>query len=92
MRYPRIVVEVRSPSSIGEEWENKLFEYRDTASIEHIVIIESETRSVRSYVREEEWQWRQEPTLVGDGVLAFRVGVNMTLDEIYQWTSLANDS
>ncbi len=91
MRYPRIVVEVRSPSSIGEEWENKLFEYRDTASIEHIVIIESETRSVRSYVPDEEWQWRQEPTLVGDGVLTFRVRVDMTLDD-YQRTSLSSSA
>jgi Uma2 family endonuclease len=92
MRHPRIVVEVRSPSNVGEQWENKLFEYRETASIEQIVIIESEARSVRSYVRDDEWQWRQEPTVVGDGVLVFRVGVEMTLQEIYRRTSLANEA
>jgi Uma2 family endonuclease len=92
MRFPKIVVEVRSPSNVGENWENKLFEYRDTASIEQMVIIESETRSVRSYVRDDERQWHQEPTLVGDGVLVFRVGVEMTLDEIYWRTSLAKDA
>ncbi len=44
MRHPRSVVEVLSPSNVGAKWENKLFEYRDTPSIEQIVIIESETR------------------------------------------------
>jgi Uma2 family endonuclease len=90
IRHPRIVVEVRSPSNVGEKWENKLFEYRDTPSIEQIVIIESETRSVRSYTRDEHWGWQQEPTIVGEGVLAFRVGVEVTLDEIYRRTSLDN--
>ena len=93
MRHPRIVVEVRSPSNVGAKWENKLFEYRDTTSIEQIVIVESETRSVRSYVRDDEWQWREEPTLVDDGVLAFRVdAAEITLDEIYWRTSLAKDA
>ena len=81
MRHPRIIVEVRSPSNAGERWENKLFEYRDTPSIEQIAIVESETRSVRSYVRDEQWQWQQEPTLAGDGVLTIRIGVEMTLSE-----------
>lgn len=93
MRFARIVVEVRSPSNVGAKWENKLFEFRDTTSIEQIVIIESETRSVRSYVRDDEWQWREESTLVGDGMLAFRVDdARMTLDEIYWRTSLAKDA
>lgn len=89
MKHPRIIIEVRSPSNVGEKWENKLFEYRDTHSVEQIVIIESETRSIRSYARDADWQWRQEPTIVGDGVLTFCLGVELTLDEIYRRTSLA---
>jgi hypothetical protein len=43
-------------------------------------------------VRDGEWQWSPEPTLVGDGVLAFRVGVEITLDEMNRRTSLDTPS
>jgi Uma2 family endonuclease len=93
MRHPRIIVEVRSPSNSGEKWENKLFEYRDTQSIEQLVIIESETRYVRSHLRDETGRMQRQPAIIGDGILVFpTVHVEMTLDEIYRRTSLDNES
>lgn len=49
LRHPRIVVEVRSPSNSGKEWDAKLLEYWNTSSIEKLVIIETDERGAESY-------------------------------------------
>jgi len=89
VKRPRIVIEVRSPSNSGREWEEKLFEYRDTGSIEQLVIVESETRSVTSYVRGSDGAWKPGITSIGEGFVEFpAVGVSVSLDEVYCGTSL----
>jgi Uma2 family endonuclease len=87
---PRIVVEVRSPSNDDQEWKDKLEEYRNTPSIEQIVIIESETRAIASLNRDARGLWQPIISVIGNGSLWFpTVGFVMTLDAIYRRSSLA---
>jgi len=87
---PRIVVEVTSPSNAGRDWDIKLFEYWNTASIEHLMLIGSLERETTSYLRGADGRWLPPETLTNDGVLAFPfVGVTMTFAQIYRHTSLA---
>lgn len=89
MKHPHIIVEVRSPSNYGTEFEEKLFEYRDTPSIRQPAIVESEKRFVRSYARDAAGRRRLEEATVA-GVVRFpTAGVEMTFAEIYRRTSLA---
>ncbi len=87
---PRIVVEVRSPSNDDQEWKDKLEEYRNTPSIEQIIIIESTTRAITSRNRDARSSWQPDITVIGNGSLWFpAIGFVMTLDAIYRRSSLA---
>ena len=89
MEQPRIVVEVISPSNSGRAWNAKLFEYANTPSIEQLVLIESLERHVTSHVRDADGNWLK-PIIITEGTLEFTpIGVTMTLDKIYEDTSLA---
>jgi Uma2 family endonuclease len=89
VKHPRVIVEVRSPSNTGRVWEEKLFVYRDTRSVEQLVIVESETRAVTSYLRDPAGVWQPGTTVIGEGDVAFpSVGVTLGLAESYRGTSL----
>jgi Uma2 family endonuclease len=89
VKHPRIVIEVRSPSNVGRQWEEKLFGYRETPSIEQLIIIESESRSITSYLRDDRGYWQPGETTIGEGAVALPgVEVELTLKEIYRRTSL----
>jgi Uma2 family endonuclease len=85
---PRIVVEVVSPSNSGRDWNDKLFEYWNTPSIQQLVLIESLSRHVTSHVRDVDGKW-QKPIALNEGTLEFSpIGISMTLNNIYRNTSL----
>ncbi len=87
---PRVVVEILSPSNYGHDWNAKLFEYWNTASIEQLVLIDAQARHVTSNVRDADGTWL--PPLIhrNDGVLDFTpLAVSMTFEKIYANTSLA---
>jgi Uma2 family endonuclease len=89
VKHPRIVIEVRSPSNVGKKWEEKLFGYRETPGIEQLVIIESEARSITSYLRDDRGYWLPGETTIGEGAIILpSVQVELTLREIYRRTSL----
>jgi Uma2 family endonuclease len=90
MEEPRIVVEVISPSNSGREWNEKLFEYANTLSIEQLILIESLERYVTSHVRDANGIWQRPVILINEGTLEFSpIGVTITLAKIYEDTSLA---
>lgn len=87
---PRIVVEVTSPSDAGREWDLKLFEYWNTDSIEHLILIGSLERETTSYLRGADGRWSPPATLADNGELALPlIGVSMSFAQIYRNTSLA---
>jgi Uma2 family endonuclease len=91
LKHPSIVVEVRSASNSGKEWDAKLLEYWSTSSIGQLVVIETNERGEESYCRDADRVW-QPPILstLGNGVLVFPgVALEMTLDEVYRRTTLA---
>lgn len=87
---PRIVVEVTSPSNAGREWDLKLFEYSNTDSIEHLVLIGSLERETTSYLRGGDGRWLAPVTVTNDGLLELpRIGLTITFAQIYRNTSIA---
>jgi Uma2 family endonuclease len=90
LKFPRIVVELRSPrSNTGSVWETKLLEYSSTPIIEQLVLIEAESRAVASYLRDTAGGWQPPIVTIGNGTLVFAgIDVTMTLDEIYRRTTL----
>jgi Uma2 family endonuclease len=93
VRHPKIVVEVRSPkSNRGKEWDAKLFEYWGTPSIEQIVIVEAEARAASSFLRSSTGIWHPVIDIGECERLSFPlVDLSMTLDEVYQFSSLASE-
>jgi Uma2 family endonuclease len=90
LMHPRIVVEVRSSSHSGKEWDAKLLEYWNTSSIGQLVVIETDERGAESYWRDADRVWQPPISTIGDGVLVFPgIALEMTLDEVYRRTTLA---
>jgi Uma2 family endonuclease len=79
---PRVVVEVLSPSTEKEDRTTKLDFYDGLPGVETILLVWQDQRRVR--LRERVAEGWQERDLIGSGTVRIeRLGVELTLDEIY---------
>jgi hypothetical protein len=63
--------------------------YWNTSSIEQLVLVDSLERHVTSYVRDTDGIWQPETSISQADLLLVPVKIRMSLDKIYQNTSLA---
>jgi Uma2 family endonuclease len=78
---PVLIVEVVSPSTERTDKHEKLFAYRNLASLEEYVLVHQEIRQVWVYRRSSGW----EKEVVNEGeVWLASVGVSLSLDAVYR--------
>lgn len=81
---PSIAFEVLSPSTRTRDFSEKVPDYRDTESMQQIVLVEPDERKLYVWTRTNSG-WRQSepgPTTVALDLPS--LGVSLTLDEIYE--------
>ena len=85
---PALVVEVLSDSTETYDRGAKLDAYREVPSVREVVLVRQDRRAVSAYRRDDDGRWTIED-LGGAGTLALQsVGVDVTLDDLYEGTGL----
>jgi Uma2 family endonuclease len=84
---PIVVIEVISPSTEREDRGRKKFDYFATPSIQQYAIIEQDARRVDLYTRSGD-RWTDEIVEGGAALTLSSIGVEITLDAIYEDTEL----
>lgn len=85
-RMPRLIVEVLSPSTAKEARTDKLDFYKSLPSVEAVLLVWQDKRRVQLNTRRDEGWLAQD--LIGGTVELPRLGVALTLDEIYAGVEL----
>jgi Uma2 family endonuclease len=83
---PIVVVEVLSPSSLGDDAGEKRFDFQSLASLQAYVIAAQDARCVKVYRRTERGEWRDEPEVYrgGERFELPRLTRAIAVDEIYE--------
>ncbi|MCC6899338.1 MAG: Uma2 family endonuclease [Polyangiaceae bacterium] len=64
---PRLVLEVLSPSSEGNDEGDKRIDFQTLASLQAYVLVHQDQRRIRVYTRDAGGGWRGEPSELGEG-------------------------
>jgi Uma2 family endonuclease len=81
---PSVAFEVLSPSTRTRDFSEKVPDYRDTDSMQQIVLVEPDERKLHVWTRSEKG-WRQsEPGAASAALDLPSLGIALTLDEIYE--------
>lgn len=86
---PKVVVEVLSPSTAGYDRSGKFEAYRDLASLQEYILVETESHRVETFRRMEDgaWQVRFYDDLKG-AVRVMSLGIEISMAEIYRGVTL----
>ncbi len=86
IRYPRVVVEVLSPTTEATDRGKKAAYYRACPTIQEYVMVDSEEIFVEVHRREERWTINTfEP---GDTIILESLGIQFPIEDAYEGTSL----
>ena len=91
IRYPSFVVEVLSPGTEARDRGEKSLEYRACPSIQEYLLISSSFTIVELFRREKHGFWALYTLGLEDSVELTSLGVQFSVAEIYQDTSLVED-
>ena len=82
---PTLVAEIASPSTREFDAVEKVDEYRNVASLRHILLVEPEAVHVRAFVRDEAGSWTMHRHTDLDDVLDLAaIGAHLGLRDIYE--------
>jgi Uma2 family endonuclease len=82
---PSLVVEVLSPTTSGFDLTVKLAEYQSLASLDHILLVDTESPNLHLYSRDEERRWKDVVLKGLESVLVLeKLKVRLDLREIYR--------
>ena len=88
IRYPRVVVEVLSPSTEATDRGKKAAYYRACATIQEYVMVDTEEIFIEVHRREEE-RWTINTFEPGDTIILEGLGIQFPIEDAYEGTSLA---
>jgi Uma2 family endonuclease len=84
MEYPRLVVEVLSPSTRGyDRWKKSVF-YRSVPTMEECVLVDAEQYFVEVYRGAQDKHWVILPFGPGEQVELASLGLSFPLEAIYE--------
>jgi Uma2 family endonuclease len=87
LHYPKLVVEVLSPSTESIDRREKFLSYKQIATVEEYVLLSQHTVQIAIYRRAENWVPRVHTG--SDGIAEFQsIGLSLTLRQIYERTGL----
>ncbi|MDQ2884875.1 MAG: Uma2 family endonuclease [Chloroflexota bacterium] len=84
LRYPRLIVEVLSPSTEAYDRGKKFSYYRTCLTIEEYVLVDTQQQAIDVYRREQETFWRLSPLESGDLVKLHSLGVSFPVAAVYE--------
>ena len=83
LRYPKLIVEILSPSTEQIDRREKRFNYRLIPTLEEYVLISQDAFELTSYARAD--NWTQHLTVGADAVFEFRsIGLTLPVSQIYE--------
>ena len=83
LHYPKLVVEVLSPSTESIDRREKFLSYRQIATVEEYVLLSQHTEQITIYRRPEQWVPRVHTG--SDDIAEFQsIGLSLTLRQIYE--------
>ena len=88
--YPRVVVEVLSPTTEATDRGKKAAYYRACPTIQEYVMVDSEDFFVEVH-RREEGRWTINTFEPGDTITLERLGIQFPIEDAYEGTSLTNE-
>jgi Uma2 family endonuclease len=91
IRYPRVVVEVLSPTTEATDRGKKAAYYRACPTLQEYVMVDSEEIFVEVHRREEE-RWTINTFEPGDTITLESFGIQFPIEDAYEGTSLTNES
>lgn len=83
-RFPKLIVEVLSPSTKTIDREDKFQEYIQIPTLEEYVLISSQRMQVECYRRGEGRMWRYLPYKAGEKVCIASMGVEVPIEQLYR--------
>lgn len=88
IRFPRLIIEVLSPSTYAKDRIEKLHAYQACASVQEYVMISTHHQQVEVYLRGSEDTWTQTRYRHGQVVTLTSVELTISVSDIYEDTSV----
>lgn len=89
IQFPKLIVEVLSPSTETGDRGRKFTHYRTLATLQEYVLIDSERISVECYRRGEGRLWLYTPYTAGDEIILESIGLTCAIELLYEDVQLA---
>jgi Uma2 family endonuclease len=90
IRYPRVVVEVLSPTTGATDRGRKAAYYRASSTVQEYVMVDSEEIFIEVH-RREEGKWTINTFEPGDTVVLKSLGIQFPIEDAYEGTSLIDE-
>ncbi|HEX4203140.1 MAG TPA: Uma2 family endonuclease [Ktedonobacteraceae bacterium] len=87
IRYPRVIFEVLSPSTEPVDRGKKFVYYRECTTVQEYVLVDSQSKLLEIYRREEDG-WKLHIFGPGDEIQLASVQVHFPFDDVYEGTQL----
>ena len=87
IQYPKLIVEVLSPSTEAKDRGEKFAFYRTIPSLQEYILIESEKTGVESYRRGEGRMWLYYPYAHGDTIAIESIDFSCAVELLYEGVS-----
>ncbi len=88
-RYPKLVAEVLSPSTVDFDRGDKFKDYALLASLEEYVLIDQDSTQVECRHRIDKQQWEIVIYSIGDNVTFKSIDLELPIEELYRGTTIA---
>lgn len=84
IQYPRLVVEVLSPSTEGYDRGRKFAYYRECPTIQEYVLVDTQYPAVEVYRREKDRFWTLHAFDLNDNVQLASLGIHFSVSAVYE--------
>ncbi|HAZ48369.1 MAG TPA: hypothetical protein DDW76_14575 [Cyanobacteria bacterium UBA11369] len=91
IQYPKLIVEVVSPSTAASDRSDKFTHYRTIPTLQEYVLIESEKIAVERYCRGEGRMWIYYPYTVGDIIALESIEFECPIELLYEGVVFESD-
>lgn len=85
---PRLVIEVLSPSTVGEDRGEKAEKYRSLPTVQEYLLVDSQRVYAELYRRESQKLWTLHVFSAGDTIELRTIDIRLDVDRLYLKTSL----
>jgi len=91
INYPKVIIEVLSPSTAGYNRGNKFKYYRQIPSLEEYVLVDTEEIAIEVYGRGEGKMWRYYAYVTGDAIALTSIEFECPIELLYEGVTFDNN-